>query len=187
MSPFSGHARQPYAPLPATGTAFGLLMLVSSIALSANGFHAFFSLGGLVIVVGGVIAVAFMSFQARDVRKALAAVAAIVRAPQTTDESLHHDMRQFVGWAHLIKSKGVREFESRAVICDIDDPLLRYGISMVVSEYSADEVQTMMKIAADAAYERDCVPVDVLQSMASHAPPLAWSARCSAWWPCWTI
>jgi len=168
--PISEPFPPPYARAPVMAAAFGFLILISSIALSSNGFHAFFSLGGLAIVVGGVIADAFMSFQASDVRKALGAVVAIFREPRTTQESLHDDMKQIVLWAHLIKGRGLREFESRTIAQEINDSFLRYGISMVVSEYTADEVHCMMKTAAEAAYERDCVPVDVLRSMASHGP-----------------
>jgi len=41
---------------------------------------------------------------------------------------------------------------------------------MVVSEYSPEDVRSMLETAADACYERDSVPVDVLQAMTSHAP-----------------
>jgi chemotaxis protein MotA len=41
---------------------------------------------------------------------------------------------------------------------------------MVVSDYSSEEVRVMMETAADACYERDSVPVDVLVAMSSHGP-----------------
>ena len=40
----------------------------------------------------------------------------------------------------------------------------------MVSEYSPEEVRAMMETAADACYERDSIPVDILEAMASHAP-----------------
>ena len=41
---------------------------------------------------------------------------------------------------------------------------------MVVSQYEPEELRSMMSTAADAYYERDCIPLDVLQAMTSHAP-----------------
>jgi chemotaxis protein MotA len=41
---------------------------------------------------------------------------------------------------------------------------------MAVSRYSPKEVRSMITTAAAARYERDRVPVDVLQAMISHAP-----------------
>ena len=110
----TGQTRQPYARAPAMGAAFGILIVMSSIALSAKGLGAFFSLGGLIIVVGGVIAVAFMSFQASDVHTALGAIANTGRQPRATYDVLHQDVKQIVSWGHLIKARGLREFESRS-------------------------------------------------------------------------
>ena len=47
---------QPFAFAPAIGAAFGLFLVLGSIAVSATSFQAFFSLGGLIIVAGGVVA-----------------------------------------------------------------------------------------------------------------------------------
>ena len=55
----------------------------------------------------------------------------------------------------------------------ISDPFVKYGLNMVISNYSADEVRAMMETAADACYERESIPAQVLQSMACHAPPSA--------------
>ncbi len=161
---------QPYARAPVMAAGFGLVALIAAITVTSNGIHAFFSLGGLVVVAGGVIAVAFMSFQASDVQEALAAVVAILQEPRTTQDSLHEDMKQIVAWAHLIKGQGLRAFKSRAIAQKPDDAFLRYGLIMVASEYAAEDVRAMMRTAADAAYDRDCIPVEVLRSMASHAP-----------------
>ena len=122
------------------------------------------------IVVGGVIAVAFMSFQADDVRKALDAIVQMFKEPQMTHENLHRDMTEIIRWARLIREKGMRDLESRIDKNGGDDPFVRYGLNMVVSQYAPKEVRSMMTTAADACYERDCVPVDVLQAMTSHAP-----------------
>ena len=150
--------------------ACALLLVVLSIILSSNSFLAFFSLEGLMIVVGGVIAVAFMSFQATDVRRALGAIVQMFKEPQMTHENLRRDMSEVIQWARVIRQKGMRDFESHIGKNCADDPFVKYGLTMVVSQYSPDEVRSMMTTAADACYERDCLPVDVLQAMTSHAP-----------------
>jgi chemotaxis protein MotA len=152
------------------GAAFGLLLLLSPIMLGAHGILLFFSLGALVIVVGGVIAVAFMSFDAADAAKALAAIAQMFRTPPATDEVLRHDMANLVKWAGAIKDRGMLHFEAKIGDDDIADPFVKYGLNMVLSEYPADDVRSMLETAADACHERDSNPVDILQAMASHAP-----------------
>jgi chemotaxis protein MotA len=160
----------PYARAPVMGAAFGLLLVLGSIVASAHGLWAFFSLEGLLIVIGGVMAVAFMSFQATDVHKALDAISNMLKEPSRTLEDLHHDTMNIIKWARLVKEKGMRALEASIGKNGIDDPFVLYGLNMVVSEYTPDEVRAMMETAADACYERDSIPVDVLESMASHAP-----------------
>jgi chemotaxis protein MotA len=160
----------PYAWAPVTGAVFGLLLVLGSIAISAHGFLAFFSLEGLLIVVGGVMAVAFMSFQASDVHKALVAILNMLKESSVTHEDLRSDMMDIMQWARLIKQKGTRALEINVGKNGIDDSFVRYGLNMVVSEYTPKEVRAMMETAADARYERESIPVDILEAMASHAP-----------------
>jgi len=159
---------QSYSRAPLVGAACGFLLVAASIALSAHSFLAFFSFEGLMIVGGGVIAVAYMSYPAVEVRKALDAVGGMFHEPKTTHDKLHRDMMEIIAWSRLIKEKGMRDLESR--IGRHGDPFVKYGLNMVVSQYPPKDVRSMLVTAADACYERDYVPVDILQSMASHAP-----------------
>ncbi len=160
----------PYARAPVMGAAFGLLLVLGSIVMSAHGFMAFFSVEGLMIVVGGVMAVAFMSFQASDVQKALRAISNMLKESPITHEDLHRDTMDIIKWGGLVKKKGMRALEASIGESGIDDTFVRYGLNMVVSEYTPEDVRAMMETAADACYERDSLPVDILEAMASHAP-----------------
>lgn len=161
---------KPYARPPVMAAAFGALLVLISILLSSRSFFAFFSIEGLMIVGGGVIAVAFMSFDAEDVHKALYAIRHMLEKSNATDENLHRDMMAIIYCARLVKDKGMRNLESVIGRAGIKDPFVKYGLNMVVSEYTADDVRAMMETAADAGYERESVPVDILHAMASHAP-----------------
>jgi len=162
---------KPHVSVPMMVWAVGFLFIVGSIALSTRSLFAFFSIQGLVIVGGGVIAVAFMSFEAEDVRKALDEIAAMFKkrtAPPA--DTLHQEMLEIVAWAYMVREKGMRRLETSLAKRGIDDLFVKYGLNMVVSGYSAREVRVMMETAADGLYDRDVVPVEILQSMASHAP-----------------
>jgi chemotaxis protein MotA len=160
-----------HACAPVMGAVFGFLFILGAIVLSTRSLLAFFSIEGLAIVVGGVIAVAFMSFEAEDVRKALDVVAGMFRRPaDAAPDTLHHDMIEIIGWAYMVKEKGMRRLESSLAKRGIADPFVKYGLNMVVSGYTPEEVRAMMETAADAALERESIPADVLQSMVSHAP-----------------
>jgi len=159
-----------YARAPVLGATLGVFLVMSSIVVSSHRFWAFFSLEGLLIVGGGVIAVAFMSYEGEDVRKALQAIKSMFKKPSRIQENLHGDMMAIIYCARLVKDKGMRNLESIIGKSTIGDPFVKYGLNMVVSQYTPDEVRAMMETAADASCERDSIPADILQAMASHAP-----------------
>jgi chemotaxis protein MotA len=163
-------ARPRYARAPLLGAGFGLFLVLSPMLLGARGFLILFSLGGLMIVVGGVVAVAFMSFRADDVRKALAAVVGMLQEPGPAQDRLIEDMARIAKWAGLVKDRGTMNVASAIPRSEIEDPFIKYGLNMVLSDYGADDIRAMMERAAEAEYERDSTPVDILHAMASHAP-----------------
>lgn len=162
-----------YSVASIIGAALGFLMVLGAIVHGTNNYWAFFSLEGLLIVVGGSLAVAFMSFQANYVIEALRSIGSMFMEATATHENLHHDLIDVLAWASIVKAKGLRGLEDETVgssKASIKDPFVRYGLNMVVSNYTPDEVRTMMETAADATYERDTIPARVLMAMASHAP-----------------
>lgn len=159
-----------YARPAVIGAAFGLLLVLGPVLLGGHAFLLLFSLGGLVIVLGGVIAVAFMSFAAEDVRQALAAILRMFRKPDAAPQDLRQDMANILRWAGMMASRGNGKAPSGLGAETIDDSFVKYGLNMALSDYAPEEVRGMMEIAADAWYERDSKVVDILQAMTSHAP-----------------
>ncbi|MFA5041053.1 MAG: MotA/TolQ/ExbB proton channel family protein [Bdellovibrionales bacterium] len=145
-------------------------MVLSPLVMGGHVYLLIFSLGGLIIVVGGVITVAFMSFEPAEVHKALDAIQNLFKKAPPAPDYLKNDVTAIIYCARLVMEKGMRDLESVIEKIGIRDPFIRYGLTMVVSEYSPEEVRGMMETAADACYERDSVPVEILQAMTSHAP-----------------
>ena len=160
----------PFARGPVAGAAFGLIIVLSPIAFSARGFLLLFSLAGLLIVVGGVIAAAFMSFQAADVQTALRAIPAMLRQPNASRAGLDLDMKEILNWARLRNTGGLNGLRTGLDRASARTPFINYGLNMALSEYTPEDVRAMMETAADASYDRDCMPVDVLRAMSGHAP-----------------
>jgi chemotaxis protein MotA len=156
---------------PMLGAAFGLALLVAAIATSSNSVSSLSSLGGLVIVFGGVTAVAFMSFRPDDVHGALNSIVEMLKgAAPSLEPDLGQDIEDIVGWSRIVHGTGMRGLERSLGSNRTADPLLSYGLNLVVSDYAPDDVRAMMQTAADGSYQRACVPVDVLRAMGSHAP-----------------
>lgn len=147
-----------------------LLLVFLSLAWGAGHFFAFFSLEGLLIVGGGVVATAFISFEEADVRKALDAIRRLFRKEEREPRDLHRDMLAILYCARLLKEKGMRDLEAVLAKSGLTDPFVKYGLNMAVSDYAPDEVRAMMETAAQADYERAGKPVEILHAMAGHAP-----------------
>ncbi len=152
------------------GAAFGFFLILGAVMLGTSNYSAFMSLEGFMIVVGGSLAVAFMSFQANYVIEALKAVGLMFRKADVTHENLHYDLIDIIAWARVIKDKGLRGLEMEVEDSNINDPFVKYGLDMVVSNYPPEEVRSMMETAADSCYERDTIPAQILLAMAGHAP-----------------
>jgi len=152
------------------GGVGGFMLIACAIAFSTNHLLAFFSLGGIMIVVGGVMAVAFMSYGANDVNAALRAIKNMFHEPSITHANMHYDIKDILYWARTVKEKGMRGLEHSVNRTGVDDPFVKFGLTMVISNYTAEEVRAMMETAADSYYERDSAPALVLTAMASHAP-----------------
>ncbi len=152
------------------GAAFGFTLVIVAIVHGTDNYGAFVSPEGLMIVVGGSLAVAFMSFQANNVIDALKGLGYMFINPTATHENLYRDLIEVISWARIVKEKGLRGLEDEVYSKGMNDAYVKYGLDMVVSNYTPDEVRVMMQTAADAAYERDTIPAAVLMAMASHAP-----------------
>ncbi|MFH1157327.1 MAG: MotA/TolQ/ExbB proton channel family protein [Pseudomonadota bacterium] len=152
------------------GAAFGFFLVIGAIMMGTRNYLAFLSIEGFMIVVGGSLAVAFMSFQANHVIEALRGVGLMFKQASATHENLHNNLTDIISWARVVKEKGMRGLESEADSAGINDPFVKYGLNMVVSNYQPEEIRTMMETAADGFYERDTIPARVLTAMAGHAP-----------------
>lgn len=152
------------------GALFSFSLIIGAVVIGSDNYWAFLSLEGLMIVVGGALAVAFMSFEAVYVIEALKSIGLMFRPPHASHETLHNDLVEIIGWARVVREKGLRGLEDEIGGRRITDPFVRNGLNMVVSSYAPDEVRSMLETAAEARFERDTIPAHVLMAMASHAP-----------------
>ncbi len=151
------------------GTLFGFLLVIGAIAHGTENYWSFISGEGFLIVIGGTVANAFMSYQAIYVLKAFAAMPAMLRKPPATREGLNAEILRLIKWAFLVNNKGLAGLEGE-IGKKIKEPLLRYGVELVVTGYQPPIVRSMMTTAVEAEFERRISPVAVLKNMASTGP-----------------
>lgn len=151
------------------GVIFGFSLIVGAIAHGTNNYWSFISVEGFLIVIGGTIANAFMSYQAIYVLKAFYSIGYMIKKPKATREGLNAEIMRLIKWAYLVHSKGLKGLEGE-IGTKIREPLLRYGIELVITGYEPAVIRSMMNTAVEADFERSIAPVAILRNMASTAP-----------------
>ena len=150
------------------GTIFGFSLIIGAIVHGTDNYMSFLSAEGFLIVIGGTIANAFMSYQANYVMLGFGAIWHMIKKPRATREGLNAEIMRLIKWAYLVHSIGLIALEGEGN--KIKEPLLRYGIELVITGYQPDVIRAMMNTAVESDFERSITPVTVLRNMASTAP-----------------
>jgi chemotaxis protein MotA len=150
------------------GTIFGFMLIVGAIAHGTRDYLSFLSMEGFLIVIGGTIANAFMSYQAVYVLKAFKAIVHMFEKPKSTREGLNSEIMRLIKWAYVTNTKGLAGLEGESA--NVKEKMLRYGLDLVVTGYPSDQVRAMMITAVEADFEGAVIPVTVLRNMASTGP-----------------
>jgi chemotaxis protein MotA len=146
--------------------AGGVCILAGASFFGLTG--SFLSVEGLVIVIGGSVANAFLSFERDDVKKAFDTIRTMLKKTVVGPTSLHKDIMRFIQWAYIVQAHDFMELEKEGAT--VKEPFLRYGLDMVVTAYPSEKIREMLHTVADAEFERRCIPVTVLRNMAATAP-----------------
>ncbi len=151
------------------GTVLGFALIIGAIVHSTDNYISFISLEGFLIVIGGTIANAFMSYNANSVILAFQAMWHMIKKPKATREGLNAEIMRLIKWSYIVQAKGFVGLEGETG-AKLREPLLRYGINLVVTDYKGAAIREMMNTAVEADFERSISPVIVLRNMASTAP-----------------
>ena len=90
-------------------------------------------------------------------------------SPSSPAARLHRDIMQLIRWSYIVQAQDFIGLEKESA-SQIDEPLMRYGMDLVITGYSAGSIREMMRTVADAEFERRSAPVTVLRNMAATAP-----------------
>ncbi len=145
------------------------MIFTGLVAFGVVNYQYFLSIEGLVIVIGGTIVNSFMSSHKEDVHQAFQTIRNMMEKPEITKDALRRDISQLIRWSYILQADDFIGLE-KATADKITDPLLRYGMDLVLTAYPADKVREMMHNVVDAEFERRCAPVTVLRNMAATAP-----------------
>ena len=149
-------------------SAFGLF--IGSIIISTDNYIIFLSLSSFVMVFGGTMSATFVSYEPRYVILSLKLIGKMMVSAKINRGILKAEVGRVIRWAYTVQKKGIPALEAESKKAIRGDKFLRFGIEMVVSGYTGDEVRDMLSTTIETTYNRNTVPVNILKAMASAAP-----------------
>ena len=152
------------------GVIIGLGLIFVSIAAAANNPLVYLDLSAFMIVFGGATAAAFMGYHSRDVLTAFKAITWMVKKPKSTREGLNTEIMRLIKWSYLVQQRGLIGLEKEIKNVDINDPILKYCMELVVSNHAPEDLHAMMVTAVESGFEHKTLPVQVLKNMGASAP-----------------
>ena len=152
------------------GVIFGLGLIFAAIGFATSNPLIYLDLPALLIVLGGTIAAAFMGYHYRDVITAFQAVGWMLKKPKSTREGLNTEILRLVKWSYLVQKNGVHALENEIKHVDMNDPLMKYCMELVVTNHAPNELRDMMLTAVESDFEHKTTSVQVLRNMGASAP-----------------
>jgi len=152
------------------GVLFGFGLFIASIATSTNNYLIFISGASFLMVAGGTLASSFISFQARYVILAIKELPRLFKVQRVGRKTLNTETGMVIKWGLAAKKGGLIALEKQIKSIRPKDPYLIYGLELVSTGYSGEEVRDMLTATIESTFERNLVPASILRYMSSTAP-----------------
>jgi len=155
-------------------TIIGLLgafaLFFGSIAISTDNFFIFLSFSSFMMVAGGTFASTFISYEPRYVILSLKLIWRIVFSAKVGRNVLKSEVGRIIKWAYTVQKSGIPALEAEAMKATKGDKFMRFGVEMVISGYTGEEVREILTNTIETTFGRNTVQVDILKAMAGAAP-----------------
>ncbi|MCI5048868.1 MAG: MotA/TolQ/ExbB proton channel family protein [Rickettsiales bacterium] len=151
------------------GVIAGVGLFLFAVLMSTENAALFLSMSSFAMVLGGTVATSFMSFQHRYVFIGFKAIWWMLKKPKSTREGLNEEIMRLIKWAYLVQQKGLPSLENEIKSVNAD-PVVRYCMECVAAGHRPEDLRAMMETAVESEYERNTVPVNILQIMGATSP-----------------
>jgi chemotaxis protein MotA len=152
------------------GFIAGIGLFIGAVLTETNDFAVFISLSSFIMVVGGALAAAFISFEARYVILALKGMGGVIKAPTIGRNLLKSEFGRVIRWAYTVQKSGIPALEAEATKLKKTDRFLAFGIDMVVSGYSGQEVRDILSTTIETTFGRNTVQAKILAKIGGLCP-----------------
>ncbi len=155
----------------AIAVLLGFGLFLSSIALSTDNYQVFVSGSSFILVVGGTLAAAFISFEFRYVVTALKAIAGTFSVHRLNRATFNTEVGRVIRWAYLVQKDGILALEEEAKSTPgWDGGFLQFGVELILTGYNGEEVRRILGNTVETSHERNLVAAQILRTMTATAP-----------------
>jgi chemotaxis protein MotA len=152
------------------GFLFGLGLFLSAIVLATDNYLLFLSHISLLIVLGGTIANAYISFQARYVHLAFRGILEMFTKAQYEQTLIVSESKRIISWGYIARKDGLLALEQSVDGNKAHDFMLRYGVRLVVDGTDAQTLKKLLDTVVASSFNRKIPVIKVLKNMAATSP-----------------
>jgi chemotaxis protein MotA len=152
------------------GFLLGIGLFLGSILLSTDNYMIFLHLAGFIMVIGGTTAATFVAFEPRYVFQAMRITLSIFFTHKIGRSALTNEVGRMIRWGYMVQKSGLPALEADAKVLRRQDSFLAFGIDLVISGYTGQEVREILSNTIETTFHRHVVPADILRQMANNAP-----------------
>ena len=156
------------ATIGAFMAAMGLFL--SAIVTATDDYAIFISISSFVMVCGGTLAAAFISYEPRYVILSFKVMIKIFASPGMGRGVLTAEVGRIIKWAYAVQKNGIPALEQEAKKSVKGDKFLSFGVDMVISGYDGNEVREIINNTIETSFGRNTVLVDIIKKMGAAAP-----------------
>ena len=152
------------------GFLLGIGLFVGSIVLSTNDFLIFLQPEGFIMVFGGTLAATFVAFESSYILRTFRLIGSIFFTQKIGRTILTNEVGRVIRWGYMVQKGGLPALEADARRLRDQDRFMAFGIDLVVSGDSGQEVRDILANTVETSFNRNTIPVDILRAMANNAP-----------------
>jgi len=152
------------------GILGGIGLFVGAILLSTDNFLMFLDLPSFIMVIGGTFAATFVSYEPRYVMLALKLIGRLVFAPKVARNILTAEVGRIIKWGYTVQKNGIPALEQESKKAARADRFIGFGMDMVISGYTGQEVREIMTNTIETTFVRNTIQARILREIAATCP-----------------
>lgn len=152
------------------GFILGIGLFGAAVFFNTDNYLMFFSLSSLLMVIGGTIAAAMISYDGRYVALAFKEILSTMVSSKVNPVKLYEDVGELIDWSKIIRSQGLVKLERIIELPDEEASFLNQSFVFLLSGYKGAHLYNLLQHSRESIYESNMRPAKVLMTMASTAP-----------------